>query len=265
MKHSHWILKSVFLILALLPALMSYAQQKETVIISGVVTDFNSHPVDSSVVQLMDRGFNPIYQTYTDKNGAYSLEVKKGTYAAMFAMRLKEYPRMNAVPEPDMRLEFWGWNIIADRDLKINPRYDKLELYGTTVYAVIGSYNGVFLYFRPMSVSKSLSYSKEIYLDKAKAEKIADLSVKLEHLKVNVYADDELLKINSIQPVQEFAGEGNRPMTAYLIQLDAPKKTTDKPYIIYRVEAENREHGEKGENIYFYEKKKFQQKPIIKN
>lgn len=260
MRHSHWILKLFLLIPALMLARMSYAQQKETVIISGVVTDFNSQPIDSSVVQIMDRSFTPIYQTHTGKNGAYSLEVKKGTYAAIFAMRLKEYPRMNAVPESDMRLEFWGWNLVADRDLKINPRYGKLELYGTTVYAVIGGYDGVFLYFRPMSVSKYLSYSKEIYLDKAKAGKIADPSVKPEHLKVNVYADDELLKINSIQSVQEFAGEESRPMTAYLIQLDAPKKTTDKPYIIYRVEAENTEYGEKGENIYFYEKKNFQQK-----
>lgn len=260
MKHSYWIHKSFFLILAMMLVGRSYAQQKETVIISGVVTDFNNQPIDSSVVQIMDSRFTPIYQTYTDKNGAYSLEVKKGTYSAIFAMRLKEYPRMNAVPEPDMRLEFWGWNIVADRDLKINPRYDKLELYGTNVYAVIGAYNGVFLYFRPMSLSKYLSYSKEIYLDKAKAEKTTDCSVKPEHLKVNVYADDELLKINSIQSVQEFAGEANRPMTAYLIQLDAPKKATDRPYIIYRVEAENTEHGEKGENVYFYEKKNFQQK-----
>lgn len=231
------------------------SKEKETVTISGKVTDFNNLPIDSSVVQLVGTDFNRLYEVYTDKNGDYLMEVEKGDYLAMFAMRLKEYPRENAVPEADMRLEFWGWNVIADRDLVINPRYNRLELYGTTVFKTFGGYNGFFIYFRPMSLTKYISYSKEMYLDKEAMEKKADISVKKENLKVNVYADDEPLKVNSIQEVEEFVGDNT--MIAYLVQVDAPTKETDRPYIIFRIEAENTEYSEKGENIYFYEKKGF--------
>lgn len=231
--------------------------EKETVTISGKVTDFNGRPIDSSAVQIRGAGFDNLYEVFTDQNGDYSVEVEKGNYMALMAMRLKEYPRMDAVPEEDMRLEYWGWNIIADRDLTINPRYDRLELYGTTVFRNYGGYPGFFIYFRPMSLHKYLSSSKEIYLDKSKAEKTTDISVKPDHLQVRVYADDEPLKINSIRSVEEFGGEGVQSITGYLVQVDAPKNKSDKPYIIFRVEAENTEYSEKGENIYFFEKKDF--------
>ncbi|MFV0467415.1 MAG: carboxypeptidase-like regulatory domain-containing protein, partial [Dysgonomonas sp.] len=80
-----------------------YAQN--TVSISGQVTDFEGNPIDSSVVQLLSRGFEVINKTYSDKNGYYKLEnVDKGKYMAMYVIRPKEYPRQNAVPEKDMRL-----------------------------------------------------------------------------------------------------------------------------------------------------------------
>lgn len=252
-------LNLLFVVLLLFSACCSNQQldKEKTITISGIVTDFNNQPIDSSIVQIKHSDFTNLYETYTDKNGYYAIEVEKGNYMALFAMRPKEYPRANAIPEAEMRLEYWAWNIVADRDLEINPRYDKLELYGTTVFNNFGGYNGFFIFFRPMSVTKYISYSKEMYLNKGEMEKIADISIKPEHLKVNVYADDELLKINSIQAIEEFGGENNITITAYIVQVDAPTNKTDKPYIIFRVEAENTEHHEKGENIYFYEKKKF--------
>ncbi|MDR1406978.1 MAG: hypothetical protein LBJ23_02870 [Tannerella sp.] len=90
-----------------------------------------------------------------------------------------------------------------------------------------------------------------------KAERTADLSVKPENLKVKVYADDELLAINSIQAVTEFEGAEKMPVTACLVQVDAPGTIPSKPYVIFRVEAENTEFGEKGENLYFYELKNY--------
>jgi len=78
-----------------------------------------------------------------------------------------------------------------------------------------------------------------------------DISVKPEYLDVQVFADAEPLKINSITPIKEYLG--TMSITGYIVQVDAPEKKTDKPYIVFRVEAENKEDAEKGENIYFYE------------
>ncbi|MDR2146353.1 MAG: carboxypeptidase-like regulatory domain-containing protein, partial [Tannerella sp.] len=104
-------------------------QETATITISGQITDFDGNPIDSCIIQLKDRNFNSAYETYSDKTGYYTLKnVETGHYLGMYALREKEYPRENAVPEEDMRLEFWAWNVIADSDLIINPRYQKLEL-----------------------------------------------------------------------------------------------------------------------------------------
>lgn len=239
-----------FLFAAIAPG---YTQQGGTVTISGRVTDFEGSPKDSSVVELIHPHWDTAFSTYTDRDGYYSLEVEKGKYMAMYVLREEEYPSMNAVPPEDMRLEFWGWNIIADRDMVINPRYHKLELYGTTVFQVYGGYPGFFVYFRPMSLTKSLEYPEELYLDKETAEKETVISVKPEYLKVRVYADDEELKINSIHHLEEYTGDENMTTTGYVVQVEMPAKRPDKPYIVFRVVAENTEDGETGENIYFYE------------
>jgi len=75
-------------------------------------------------------------------------------------------------------------------------------------------------------------------------------------LDVKVFLDDILLKINSITPVEEYLG--TMSITGYIVQVDAPKEKPAKPYVIFRIEAENKEFNEKGENIYFYEIKDYQ-------
>lgn len=252
--------KTIFLIVFLTFLVCINAQ--ETISISGRVTDFEGNPIDSSIVKLNYPDFGAAaYETYTDNDGYYTLpNVKKGKYTSLFAMRLKEYPRANAVKEEDMRLEYWAWNIIADRDMIINPRYDKLEVYGTTVFEEFGGSSGFFVYLRSMSVTKYVSYSKELYLNKKEAEKNTDVSVEPEHLAVKVYADDESLKVNSIQQIELFTGDVRYPMKGYLLQVDKPKNKPTKPYIIFRVEAENKEFNEKGESIYFYEIPQFRQR-----
>lgn len=250
----------IFIIFIICTTLCAKAQ--ETITISGRVTDFEGIPIDSSIIRLLHTNFTDAYVTYTDKEGYYSLDnVEKGKYMAMYVLRPKEYPRANAVPEEDMLLEFWAWNIVADENLVINPRYQKLEVYGTTAFKTFGGYNGLFVYFRPMSLTKYISYSKDVYLDKKKAEKITDISVKPEHLKVKVYADGELLNINSVHSMDEFEGEENKPMLGYIVQVDYPKSKPEKPYIIIRVVVENTEFNEIGENIYFYELPQFIKAP----
>ncbi|MCC8145360.1 MAG: carboxypeptidase-like regulatory domain-containing protein [Bacteroidales bacterium] len=228
-------------------------KQQETITISGRATDFDGNPIDSCRVSVYYTDFSTAYSAYTDNNGYYSIpEVSKGKYMAVYAMRPEEYPRQLEVPEKDMRLEFWAWNIIADKDLTINPRYHRLELYGTTVFKQNGGYPGIMIYTRPMSLGRMLSYGQKMWENKSEAEAAEiDISVEPDEIEFKVYADDVPVAVQSVQPVMEYVG-GGRQM-AYLIYVDLPETTPDK-YYAFRIEAFNRAYGgEKGENVYFYE------------
>lgn len=239
--------KSVWLFLFFI-VFISYSYSQETVTIKGQVTDFEGNVIDSCDVCLLNTRFEPVYKTQTDSKGNYILDkVEKGKYMGMYAIRSQEYPTRNLVSDENKRLEYWAWNVIADRNLEINPRYHCLELYGTNVFKIEGAYPGMIIYTRPMSLGKFLNR-----IDKDNP-KVDVLSVLPEHLKIKVFADQEELIINSVQPVMEYTGENNVPMRAFLISVSTPKNKPDKPYIIFRIEAENTEFGEKGENVYFYQ------------
>lgn len=227
--------------------------QNNTITISGRVTDFEGSPIDSCRVDVLYSNFSRAYSVWSDKDGYYSIpNVKKGKYMAIYAIRPKEYPRALKVTEKDMKLEYWAWNIIADKDLTINPRYHRLELYGTTAFKQNGGYPTMMLYTRPMSLGRMLSYGEDIYKDKGVAEKKqVDISAEPNEIEFKVYADDVPIAIRSIQPVEEYVG--GRRMMAYLLYVDLPKRKPEK-YCIFRIEAYNRAWGgEKGENAYFYE------------
>ena len=140
-------------------------KKANTITISGQVTDFEGNPIDNCTVALYHADFKTAYETLSDKNGYYTLiGVEKGCYFAMFALRMKDYPKANIVPTKDMRLEFWAWNVIADRDLIINPRYHRLEIYGTSAFR---TNQGLMIYTRPMSLGNLLSFSKNASIDES--------------------------------------------------------------------------------------------------
>ena len=126
---------------------------------SGKVTDYNGIPIDSCTVLIYNPDFTEAYETVSNAQGYYSLDsIPKGRYAAIAAMRINEYPRLLQVAPKDMKLEFWAWNVIADRDITLNIRYDKLELYGTTAFLEYGGRQELLIYTRPMSVTKVIAY-----------------------------------------------------------------------------------------------------------
>ena len=233
-------------------------QETATITISGQVTDFDGNPIDSCEVDLMHRDFSVVDTVLTDKTGHYTLTgVEKGQYMALAALRMKDYVYSNAVPEEDMRLEFWAWNVIADKDLTINPRYHRLELYGFQVFKVMGGPPYLWAYVRPMSLGKDLSYGKDIYLDKQKAEKISDINVLPEDIDFKIYAGDEPLTIHSVQSVEEYCGDDSKPMRGFFLQFDRPEEFSGN-YCIFRIEATHKLFGgEKGESVYFYEIKDY--------
>ncbi|MFV0536704.1 MAG: carboxypeptidase-like regulatory domain-containing protein [Dysgonomonas sp.] len=245
---------TLFLLVFLIVSIAGFAQdQGNTITISGRVTDFDDKPISNCKIRVLRSNFTDAYVAYTDKDGFYSVpNVEKGKYMAIYALRMEEYPRELKVAEKDMRLEFWAWNVIADKDLTINPRYHRLELYGTTVFKENGGYPTIKLYVRPMSLGRMLAYGEAIYQDKKKAEaEEVDISAEPENIEFKVWADDEPVEVRYVQPVREYIGGGR--LMAYLLDIDLPKKQTGK-YCIFRVEAFNNAFGgEKGENVYFYE------------
>jgi len=226
-----------------------FAQNVNTITISGLITDFEGNPIDSSAVILMQKNFNPAQMTFSDEAGYYKLEgVEKGQYVALLAIRLNEHPLskemfgIEPVSAENLRLEFWAWNVIADRDLTINPRYDRLELYGFRVFEVIGGPPYLMAYVRPMSVGKFLETGS-----------FEDISPAPNDVKFQLFANEEPLPVRSVQTIKEFTGEGEKPLTAFIIQFDRPKSFSGN-YCIFRIKAtHNAFGGEKGENLYFYE------------
>ncbi|MDM8160966.1 carboxypeptidase-like regulatory domain-containing protein [Labilibaculum sp. K2S] len=116
--------KKILSALLLICSLYLHANaQKDSVTISGIVTDFEGNAKDSAFVEIKGRNFGTesMYETYTNSDGRYSLTVKKGKYLALASMKMCEYPKSNSqlLPE-DMRLEFWAWNVIAEDDLVLD-------------------------------------------------------------------------------------------------------------------------------------------------
>ena len=240
-----------FLLLSMC-SLLANGQADETITLSGKVTDFEGNVIDSCLVQVLHPDFSTAYETYTNQKGNYTIkEVKKGKYMALYAIRPKEYPRRNAVPDKDKRLEYWAWNLIADRNLTINPRYHRLELYGLTAFRIQGVL-GLWVYVRPMSLGKLLQYPDEIYTNKERIDREVDVSVSPENFRAKAFVDNEPVKILSMQPINEYTADNKKPMTGYILHLDIRKKP-EKPYIEIRIEGENLAFNEKGENMCFYE------------
>lgn len=121
--------KTIVILLSALSFLNVSAQ--ETVRIYGKVTDFNSIPIDSVSVRLKNDKFENLYETLTDKNGYFSMNVPKGDYFCLYAIKLADYGKT--------KLEYWAWNVPLYKDMKINPQYDRMEIYGVTVFEPPGN------------------------------------------------------------------------------------------------------------------------------
>ncbi|MBR6286752.1 MAG: carboxypeptidase regulatory-like domain-containing protein [Bacteroidaceae bacterium] len=242
----------------ILPFLMSAACisafAQGTVRISGRVTDFDGKPVGGCAVMLMDRHNKAVDSVSTDKEGFYVMKgVKPGKYMALTAIKWDEYVRFSRLPEQDRRLEFWAWNIIADKDLTINPHYHRLELYGTTAFSPTGT-NALMVYTRPMSATEAMKYDEKLYRDNNNG--VIDYSVRLEDFKVRAFVDDKEVAIRHIENMTE--QYGNQKMGAFVMMLDYHVRHDDMAVHQIRIVAENVKYHEKGENICFFQNTDFQ-------
>jgi len=219
---------------------------KNYVKLQGVVTDFNNAPLEGAVVALKNTSFENLYETYTDKDGKYEIEVKKGLYYTFYAC--KDY-RVNY-------LEYWAWNIPLYEDKVIDAKIDGLEIYGVNIFQVQGGYPALMIYFRPMSLTRGLKLETDGNLDSLE---IIDISPELEKEDIEVYWDDRKMAIYEVNKVMEYGGkikDLNQHIYSYLIQIELPIEYKEKLYKYNKIDIKlkDKETGERGEGTIFWKK-----------
>lgn len=215
---------------------------QDSVRISGYVTDFENCPLDSVSVRIKNKNFENIYETLTDANGYYSLEVQKGLYYCLYAIKSSDYGKT--------KLEYWAWNVPAYNDLKIDPQYERMELYGLNVFEPqVGPWNTYMIYFRPMSLTKGLALRESGEMNPDTID-IAPKSIKKEELEIRI--NDEICEVVSINKILEYARDAY--MFGYLVQVKKPEKTTktNERYDKITIVLKSEETGDTGKAECFF-------------
>lgn len=254
-------MKKIFA-LVLLVFITCILNAQEKVNLSGRVTDFNGNPIDSVSVRLKNKQFENVYETLSDIHGRFSLQVEKGNYYCLYAIKLSDYRKT--------KLEYWTWNVPIFEDIEINPQYNNMEIYGINVIEPqVGPYETYMIYFRPISLKKSNEIVENQKIDKTAYEKVAKVEKLLKPFEDNLYdiapkniTSDELsVKINgieskilNIQKVKEYAREIN--MYGYFIQVLKPEeiKTMDVVYDKISIVLNSRETNEIGKGEAFFKR-----------
>ena len=245
-----------------------YAQmQKDLVTITGRVSDYNGNPIDNCSVMFQNSNFDVLYETKTDEKGKYQIDIPKGKYSNISAIDMDTYPHTmkHGTKNEDLRLEFWGWNFIADRDTTLNIQYNRMEAYGLHVFQVPGGVPAYQIYVRPMSLTRFLTnkgiqnaqhkedLSNIAQMSSADTAKCDNIAPAIDKAGIKVWIDGEEVDVLMKQQIKEYY-EATEYGIAYYITVNGPKKSTTLPYKVFKIELTDLENGDKGEAIYYLEK-----------
>ena len=228
------------------------SNSEATVTITGQVTDYNGHPIDSCSVCWKTPSFANAVEVLTDKNGRYMAQVPKGKYQSVTAIHMPSYASIamqeGILNEKDYRLEFWAWDFVADRDTTLDIRYHRMEAYGLRVFRIPGASPCYHIYVRPMSLTRTLEWMKLCPEQKTNECQMAPRS---EQLAVKVWIDGEEVPVLMKQEIKEYLKE-DEYCNAYLLTVDKSKHSqTNLPYRTFKVELTDLENGDRGEGLYY--------------
>ena len=165
-------------------------KENKFVYISGKVTDFKNNPIEKVTVGIKNADFKDIYHTITDKDGNYSIKVERNNYFALFAIRESDYGKT--------KLEYWAWNIPAQDDITINPKYNNLEIYGVHIFEPITKPNNTYrIYFRPMSLKKFQQVNENDTIDIIPILQKDEITIKINDNISNIKTLDKVLEYNT--------------------------------------------------------------------
>jgi hypothetical protein len=215
---------------------------KETVKISGRVTDFEGRPIEGASVELKNSRFDNAAQAVSDRDGRYSLIVPKGIYMALTAV--KDYQVKF--------LEYWAWTVPAEQDLEINPRFDRLEVYAMNAWSPQGGYPSYQIYFRPMSLTRTIKAIHEAGgMEDFGKLKALDIAPELQPDDIRVSVDGQPVMILQLNGVREASGP-DQSLMGYLIQVSPPSKKPATEYFPITISLTDRATGERGEGCLFF-------------
>lgn len=250
------------LLLGTILLLLTSCKKDAQYVISGKVTNFKGQPIDSVSIFLKNKAFENIYETLSDKDGNYSMKVKEGDYYCLYAIKLPEY-RVN-------RLEYWTWNVPVHKNITINPQYDRMEIYGINVFEPqVTPRETYMIYFRPMSLSKTLDFVSNQEVDRSEFEKakqtesLLNKSDKIINVSPDSISSDELTiemngvksEIVGINRITEYARGFN--MYGYCVQIlkpDNKSESSELEYDLISVTLNSRQTGEIGKGEAFIKK-----------
>lgn len=262
----------LFLLSFLLAAAAAGAQCRDSVTISGRVTDYEGRPQGNTTLLWQYEDFRIAAQTHTDSNGRYTARIPKGKYQSMAAVDFERYLHTAPahVADADQRLEFWAWDFIADRDTTLDIRYHRMEAYGIRAFRIPGSVPAYQVFVQPQGLTRIRKALKE-HRDLLTAGKdlrgirqepldekatYVPFGPPVDRLKATVWIDGEQVGVLHKQPVQLYLFAGYYT-NAYLLTVDRPKRTTTLPYRVFKVELEDLENGDRGEGLYYMEKEDY--------
>lgn len=181
----------------------------------GRTLDKLGNPIANAMVLVKDRQFQTLYETESDAQGAYSLELPAGSYP--FIMAVRDYA--------ERYLEYWCQNLTLTQDTQLDLPFDSLEIYGLHAFRVLGGYPSLMVFFRPMS------------LEKFKQGGVADCCPDIQSIRVLV--DRQEVSLLAQSKVEEFIGDG--AMTALLIQVSLPEPEQQASW--HRLDVEIRDNS----------------------
>ncbi len=185
----------------------------------GHVTDFNNKPIGNVSIKLKqnlnfleskNNIFENSYETLTNSEGFFLLEIDEGMYYCLYAIKDADYGVS--------KLEYWAWNIPIYHDLEINPQYDRIEIYGINGFEPqFGPFNTYKIYFRPMSLTKIQNLKNN-----TKNSNILDIAPNvINGDEISVFVNGVSAKVVVVDKVREYTRDGHY-MFAYMIQIIKP-------------------------------------------
>jgi hypothetical protein len=214
----------------------------KTARIFGRVTDLQNRPIAGASVELKNSRFDTVSGTTSGPDGTYSLNAPKGNYLALLAV--KDYQTKF--------LEYWAWNVPAEGDLEINPRFDRLEVYAINAWQPQGALPSYQIYFRPMSLARAGKKIEEAGgMEGLGKLPLIDIAPELTLEDVVVAIDGQAVETLRINKILEASGP-NQDMIGYVIQVGVPEQKPAKKYRVITITLTDRETGEKGEGTLFF-------------
>ena len=161
----------------------------------GYTLDKNGVPIAGAAVEIKDEGFKTLYSAESNDDGYYEIEAGEAVYP--FVVAVKDYGVSC--------LEFWCQNVDLRQELRLDARFETLEIYGLHPFPVKGGLNALMVYFRPMSLAKFQAGETDIAPD-------------LREIRVELDGEDARILVTN--RVKESIGDSE--LTAYLIQVENP-------------------------------------------